>query len=172
MSIPRELSLDEDLNLRVVPVQECTALRHEPRQVCRYRLENNVVKAPFSGWKASELIFRVEESGPLQGRCGVRVRCAEGYYTEIGWEAGKNAIYLDRQHADGVCYDVQEYIRETAALPEIRIFTDSVGIELFADDGRIRASNNIYPDPGHTGLSLFAEDQACTVTLTGWELRL
>lgn len=169
MSLPRELHIDKQC-LTVTPVSECRLLRQGPSLVCRYGLNNSIQKAPFAGWKASELQLRIRPDSHQAGRCGVRVRCGESQYTEIGWDTGKNAVYLDRRNADGIYNDIQFYERKTPDAPVITIYTDSVGIELFADNGRIRSTNNTYPNPEHTDLFLFAENMSCVMTLEAWRL--
>ncbi len=187
MSLPRELHVDERQRLTVTPVSECQLLRQGTPLVCRYTLcgtsaprkeretlspgEGSVIqKAPFDGWKSSELCLTIQAESQQHGKCGVRVRGGNSNYTEIGWDSRKNAVYLDRRNADGIYNDIQYYDRETTKAPTITIYTDSVGIELFADNGKIRATNNIYPNPEHTELTLFAKDMDCVMTLEAWQL--
>lgn len=170
MSLPKELHINENKCLVVTPVPESKLLRMEPSSICRYNLDHAVQKAPFNGWKASELMLQIEAAPDQKGKCGVRVRGGNGYYTEIGWDAEKNRIYLDRRNSDGIYSDIQYYERELTEAPTIHIFTDSVGIELFADNGLVRSTNNTYPDPEHTEITLFSEDMKCMLTLEGWEL--
>lgn len=171
MSLPRELHINEDLCLTVTPVPETALLRQLPSSVCRYTLNNAVQKVPFSGWKASELQFQIQSLSEAKGTCGVRIRGGDGHYTEIGWNAAENKLYLDRRNSDGIYNDIQFYDRIRTDAPSITLYTDSVGIELFADQGLIRSTNNIYPDPSFTELELFTENMECILLLEGWELK-
>lgn len=171
MSLPRELHVNDQKCLTVKPVSECRLLRQESSCICRYTLNNSSQKVPFNGWKASELLLQIQSFSVKEGKCGVRVRSGNSQYTEIGWDIEKNAIYLDRRYSDGIYCDIQYYSREITDIPKITIYTDSVGIEIFADNGLIRATNNIYPDPDHTEIFLFTEETECLLTLEGWRLR-
>lgn len=170
MSIPRELDVDSTGQLTVSPAAETALLRQEPSDICRYILDHQIQKVPFLGHKASELRLSICADADSHGRCGVKIRGGNEHYTEIGWDTDKNAIYLDRRHSDGIYDDIQYFARTATGDPCIRIFTDSISVELFADNGNIRATNNIYPDPDHTELSLFSSGMRCILTLEGWRL--
>lgn len=171
MSLPRVLHINEQMELIATPISEISLLRQEPSRICRYLLKDAVQPLNFDGWKASELYLHVKNLSAPNGRCGVRIRCSESQYTEIGWDFEKKAVYLDRSHSDGVYNDIQYYECSIDATDKLHIFSDTVSLEIFDTHGFIRASNNIYPDEHSTGIELFSSETKCELTLEMWQLR-
>lgn len=174
MSISRVLSLDADNRLTAEPAPETALLRVTPSHVYRYVLKDARQTVPSDFSKAVEFVLTVDFSEAKTGCAGIAVRCsADGAReTRVYYDVARQALVLDRRLSDGIYNDVQAYpLKCRSGRVAVRLFVDSTSLELFADEGRIAASNNIYPQPEDTGTRLFAEGCRATMFLEGWVLR-
>ncbi|SFT16291.1 glycoside hydrolase family 32 protein [Paenibacillus sp. BC26] len=161
MTIPRELSLQPDGSIRMVPVPELEKLRGE-----RYEVESQVIEAdtevalPGIVSDAAEIIAVFDASHSDAAEFGLRLRCsADGSeYTEVGYRAADRTLYVNRDHAglgDGGISEVQLTSQDDGLL-KLHLFLDRSSLELFANDGEKTMTNRIYPQPDSLGASLFS----------------
>ena len=173
MSLPREMHLDAQGRLLLTPAAESALLRLSPSCVYRYDLSGAAQEIPFRFSKAAEFVLDLDAVAMNAGRAGIRVRgnAEADRYTEIGFDAESGTLYIDRTRSDGIYNDFQRFTVEKKEHIRLRLYTDSTSIELYADEGRVCASDNIYPDPEWTRVSLFAANTAAHMTLEAWNLK-
>jgi beta-fructofuranosidase len=172
MSLPRILSLDTSLQLIQTPAPELVSLREGPCRSVECRLADE--KRATRGFScAAEYRLTLDFGDSEGGAAGIALRIsADGSRkTVLRYDVREQILSLDRSRSDAFSGEIQAYLVPLRdGRVELCIFTDTTSIELFADGGRIAASNNLYPDPEDTGVELFAEG-CCSFLLEGWNLR-
>ena len=126
--------------------------------------------------KALEIIAEFEVG--TASEFGLKVRTGEGEETLIGYNVPAGELFVDRTKSGQVDFSTLFPSRETAPLAaknnrvELHIFVDWSSVEVFADDGRISITDQIFPKPSSDGLALFANGgTARLVSLHIWQLQ-
>ena len=94
---------------------------------------------------------------------GLRVRVGTGEQTAVGYNPKEQTVFIDRTLSGTVDFHESFARLHSAELHPINdtvrlhIFVDSSSVEVFANDGLITFSENIFPAEGSQGLELFAE---------------
>jgi fructan beta-fructosidase len=108
---------------------------------------------------------------------GLKVRTGQGEETLIGYNAIAGELFVDRTKSGQVAFSTLFPSRETAPLAakkgrvELHIFVDWSSVEVFADDGQVSITDQIFPKPSSEGLALFANGGiAKLVSLHIWQL--
>lgn len=110
-------------------------------------------------------------------RFGVNVRTGKDQFTQIGYDTSTNELYIDRTKSGDVSFDPKfpGVHRAPLALDngqlKLRIIVDASSVEVFADQGQVTLTDQIFPDPDSAGLSVFAEGGSAQVSsLDAWKL--
>jgi fructan beta-fructosidase len=126
--------------------------------------------------KALEIIAEFEVG--TASEFGLKVRTGPGEETLIGYDAVAGELFVDRTKSGQVAFSDLFPSRETAPLtPEkgrvkLHIFVDWSSVEVFAADGRVVITDQIFPKPSSDGLALFANGgMARLVSMHVWQLR-
>ncbi|SDE19380.1 beta-fructofuranosidase [Paenibacillus sp. UNCCL117] len=177
-TLPRELKLNDDGRLRMVPVAELKALRgsHAGLQE-RYVAAGSLVDIPELAGDALELIA-VFDAGDLSAAAefGIQVRCsADGReFTEIVYHTAERKLRVDRSRSgqgDGGVSEAELELLEDGRL-KLHLFVDRSSVELFANDGLKTMTNRIYPQLESLGVKIFARNANVRLqSLDGWLLR-
>ncbi|HEY5751862.1 MAG TPA: GH32 C-terminal domain-containing protein [Chthoniobacterales bacterium] len=108
---------------------------------------------------------------------GLKVRTGQDEETLIGYNAIAGELFVDRTKSGQVAFSTLFPSRETAPLAakkgrvELHIFVDWSSVEVFADDGQVSITDQIFPKPSSEGLALFANGGiAKLVSLHIWQL--
>lgn len=95
----------------------------------------------------------------------------------VGYDASSSNLYLDRRNSGFVSLSpsfpriVNAPYRPSGDQIKLRIFVDQCSIEIFADEGRLVLTSQIYPDPAGTGIELFSLGGKTTLSsLRAWPL--
>ncbi|BCG58827.1 hypothetical protein PUR_22520 [Paenibacillus sp. URB8-2] len=162
--------------LKFAPAEELKSLRKE-----YFHLERTV----FEG----ETVLEVQS---IQGVCleicaefdlldcqadaiGIKLRCSDDgeQETVLTYSLQSGELSFDRSRSDGWSEGVrtcQLDLRGRDTL-KLHIFVDTCVVEVFADDGRLTMTNNIFPDPDHVTLKLYSSGgKAEVVSLDIWNL--
>ena len=110
---------------------------------------------------------------------GVLVRRGPGEETAIGYDAQKQAIYVDRTRSGRIDFDKRFAGRHLAPAAldaqgrlTLRIIVDRSSVEVFGDGGVAVITDRVYPSPQSRGIALFARGGAGRlVELKAWRLR-
>lgn len=159
MTLARAVSL-RTVGGRVRLVQRPVAPAGEPAYACEEERVDRVVPLPV---RASRLRLRVELEPPASGRTGIRVRVGEDEHTEVGYDADRRCVYLDRTRsgetgfAPGFAAVHRAPYEPVEGLVTLDVLVDSTSVEVFAGEGEVALTDLVFPSPGSTGVALVAE---------------
>jgi fructan beta-fructosidase len=193
MSIPRDVSLEAregKVELVQTPIPELRKLRQgfgfDRKGLKGYSFDQNRLISEATSalglntlgarGKALEIIAEFEIN--TASEFGLKVRTGEGEETLIGYNVPAGELFVDRTESGQVDFSTLFPSREAAPLAaknnrvELHIFVDWSSVEVFADDGRISITDQIFPKPSSDGLALFANGGiARLVSLHIWQLQ-
>lgn len=174
LTLPRELALTrtpDGVRLIQRPPAELSRLRGQ-----HWRWENKTIAgasdllAGVSG-QALEIIAEFAAPPTLEpDRLGLRVRTGAGEATTIGYGVKQRLLYLDRTQSGRVDFNAGFPGIYLAPLPPVdgrirlHLFVDRTSVEVLANDGRAALTAQIFPDDASTGVELFSEGGAATLT--------
>lgn len=173
MTIPRVLSLKGDRGgIRLIqrPVIELESLREEKLQWENKQLTPaQPMTVKLSG---EQLEIRVKINAGDAKQLGLKLKGLNGEQTIIGYDAGAAAVYVDRLSSGNVAFHSAFACRHEAALQLdseflfLHLFVDRSSVEVFANDGVVAITDQIFPESRLAELELFAEDgQAQVISL-------
>ncbi|AEI40576.1 glycoside hydrolase family 32 protein [Paenibacillus mucilaginosus] len=178
MTLPRVMSLKtgpSGVRLVQEPVSGLQKLRREERQW------ENVPVTPGIN------ILSSEKSGTFEIECelelgsatevGLKLRQSESEETVVGYNASAQTLFIDRTRSGETGFHAAFGCRHEAPLEaregrlKLRLFVDHASVEVFANDGELVMTDQIFPDPGSTGLELYAlGGEARLISLRLYEL--
>jgi fructan beta-fructosidase len=105
---------------------------------------------------------------------GFDVRTGEGEQTRLTYSAAQQALSLDRRQSGDVGFSLEFPVSTSAPLQvspdrllDLRILVDRSSVEVFAEDGTVVFTDQIFPDLKSDGMGLFATGgQAAVKSLT------
>ncbi|MFI0452508.1 GH32 C-terminal domain-containing protein [Actinomadura sp. 6N118] len=177
-SFPRELSLktiDGKPQLVSQPVDALASLRRGKAA----KLDNTTVRSRTQTVRGGGQVLEIHTVlRQLDAkRFGINVRTGKGQLTQIGYDTTTSELYIDRTASGNVTFDATFPGVHRAPLPldhgqlKLRIIVDASSVEVYAGQGQVTLTDQIFPDPASTGLSVFANDGSAQVkTLTAWHL--
>ena len=181
MTVPRALALrktPDGLRLVQSPVAGLQSLRGR-----HHRIDGRPVPAgdtPLGGDGIEGLAVEiVAEFDPGDAEAfGLKVRQGKGEETVIGVDRRNASVYVDRTRSGAVGFSPHFPGRHAASLTvgdrpvRLHILVDATSVEVFADNGRVVLTDQIFPAPESRGISLFATGGAARLrALDAWELR-
>ncbi|MDD5600795.1 MAG: glycoside hydrolase family 32 protein, partial [Actinomycetota bacterium] len=175
MSIPRIVELDNKGHLKFKPVEELKILRD-----FHIRLEDIEVKAGLRklpeevGGKSLEIIAEFELKSCKAVEFGFNLSCSEdgSEETVVLYNVKAGELHFARRRLDLGSEDVRTYklgFNKGENL-KLHIFIDIYFLEIFADNGRVCLTNNLYSEI--RDINLFARDgRVKLVSLDLWKLK-
>ena len=179
-SIPREIYLrqyPEGLRLIQRPVKELEALRQSifhatdtdvdtiNSQTIKLTLDNSLeIFTEFSTDSASEF--------------GIKICMGEAEETVIGYDAGKQEIFLDRTRSGYITFSNDfAAVHRASLIPEqgkisMNIFIDACSVEVFANDGRVVISDLIFPTSQKINIEFYAHGDVGLNKMDIWKLQV
>ena len=169
LTIPRELSLNDEKKLIQKPVEELKQLRQK---------EHAVTVNDFTG----EMTLEQElEFGEIQldvhfsnqsTQFGLKLRCSEDGKEEtiLGIDTEKQVLFIDRAisgEGDGTRIEAPITLKDQAC--SLQIFLDRSSLEVFANDGETVVTTRIYPKQNSQSIKVYS-NQSLQTTLNLWEL--
>ncbi len=164
-SIPRMVSLactEAGIRIRQQPIPELEQLRSDnwfwPSQLvipgtnllAEVALDTAEINAEF-------------EIGTDTHDFGLRVFVGATEYTTIGYSIHTGQLYVDRTHSGDSSFHpafARRHVVDLAPIDgriRLRIFIDHSSVEVFANDGILTLTDQVFPSEGSVGLELFAE---------------
>ncbi|MFP4311083.1 MAG: GH32 C-terminal domain-containing protein, partial [Nitriliruptoraceae bacterium] len=108
---------------------------------------------------------------------GLRVRVGDGEATTIGYAVGTTEVFVDRRRSGDVTFSHTFPGVYPAPLPlddgvlDLRVLVDRSSVEVYAGDGRVVLTQQVFPDPDSIGVEVYAAGGATGATdLQIWEL--
>lgn len=180
-SLPRALELrttPEGIRLVQEPVEELQQLRGEPQRLGAREIPEGSMSLAGEGISgaAMEIIAEFELGDATE--VGLKVRTGEGEETLIGIDAAAEELYLDRTHSGDVSFHDEFSGRHTAPHPvedgrvRLHVFVDWSSVEVFARDGQVVITDQIFPSPESDGVELYAVGgPARLVSFEAWPIQ-
>jgi sucrose-6-phosphate hydrolase SacC (GH32 family) len=172
-TLPRELTLKivgGRIDLVQRPVPEVNALQPKASyeaDAVRVPVGTTGLDDPGARGQSLRLDLRLDVGD--SSAAGVRVRTGPGEQMVIGYDTRRQELYLDRRGSgqDGFSPEFAKVARAPLALPsgglKLQIYVDRSSVEVFADQGQVTLTDQIFPAAGSTGVELFADGGAATV---------
>jgi len=161
MSAPRELALARDGGgLRLVQrlPAELTAAWPAPRRFDGLAISEGAAALEDVCGETLLIDVTFDLAGASAAQLGLRVRVGGGAATTLGYDRAGEALYVEGAHtwrsADAAPQAVPYEVRDS--LLRLQILVDTASVELFADDGRVAITNQVFPGPDCAGVELFA----------------
>jgi len=173
MTMPRELRLvrtPSGVRLSQAPAPEFQAQRGQP-----YGRSNFTVPAgetlllPPLGL-VFELELAVDLPEAAAGTFGLRLRTGADQHTAIGCTPGARTLFIDRRRSGLSAFHDDFPALHSAPLAaqdgriRLRLFVDRSSVELFANDGTVVLTDQIFPTGEEMQVELFAGDTPLTIS--------
>jgi fructan beta-fructosidase len=180
MTVPRDLALaraPEGLRLIQRPSPELARLRRAQRSWSDQTIADGELALEGLRGDVLEIVAVFGVEAAAAERFGVQVRAGEQERTTIGYDARRGELYVDRENAGlsapGFALpQVAPLALEDRPLT-LQIFVDRTSVEVFANDGRVVLTSQIFPSAGSDGVALFsAGGTARLLALDVYELGL
>ncbi|MGO4271825.1 glycoside hydrolase family 32 protein [Paenibacillus sp. TAF58] len=163
MTLPRELTLTkeaEGVRLLQKPIRELQAQRRDEKNWAAFELKSSEITV--SQGELLEIIAEFEFDDALE--FGLKLRASETEETIVGYSTHEQLLFVDRSrsgvidfHADFACKHSALLEAETGNV-KMRIFVDRSSIEVFANDGKLVMTDQIFPLSSSAGIKLYAKD--------------
>lgn len=180
MTLPRELRLRrtaEGVLLVQAPAAEMERLRARHTSHADRTLSPDATVWEHDVSEAMEIIVRFDLAQASE--CGIRVHTGGRAQTTIGYDAGADAVFVDRTHSGKTDFSSAFPGRQSGPLAPksgritLRIYLDRSSVEVFANDGEAVISSAIFPEAAITSLECYAEGgEARLLSLDMYSLRL
>lgn len=168
MTVPRELTLTDDggdggIRMKQEPVEELQQLRLPALELNDVAAADGILELPGAAGEAYEVIAEFEAGTATADIFGFNVHAGEGQKTAVGYDAGSGKLFIDRTRSGIVSFNGKfgeapheaEYTAGNTL--KLHLLVDKTSVELFADDGSIVFTDQLFPEPGLNKLELFAE---------------
>jgi fructan beta-fructosidase len=181
MSIPRVLHLQTVARrpqLTFSPVSSVESLR-EPRP---FTATANGLSGTTTlhgrGASGDTLDIVAEFKARDADKFGLNVRVGNGQHTSIGYDVRRGGVYVDRTQSGNVAFSPQFPSVEFAPLKlgsgmvTLRVLVDRSSVEVFANDGRVTITDQIFPDRSSQAVQVFSDGgRAQLQNITIWKLK-
>jgi len=180
MTLPRELRLRrtaEGVLLVQAPAAEMERLRARHTSHADRTLSPDAAVWERDVSEAMEIIVQFDLGQASE--CGIRVHTGGRAQTTIGYDAGADAVFVDRTRSGKTDFSSAFPGRQCGPLAPksgritLRIYLDRSSVEVFANDGEAVISSAIFPEAVTTSLECYAEGgEARLLSLDMYSLRL
>jgi levanase len=183
MSLPRELTLTKTkgkTELRSTPVPQLKALRKPaPVHISAARLLQGTTTLRARGASGDTLEIKSRFRARDAEKFGLNVRVGNGEKTVIGYDVFRKGVYLDRTRSGRVDFSTTFPSTEFAPVKpdangdiRLHIYVDRSSVEVFANDGRVAITDQVFPQPDSDNIQLFSTGgRAQLKELTIWQLK-
>ena len=157
LTLPRQIRMCPDGKLASEPVQEVEQLREQEQYYAPCVIEE---ATPFSFTAGDgvhcEIIASFDLSETSAQQIVFRLRGATEQETKLEFHLVKGEMIFDRTRSGNISALQRKCPLESASQSQltVRIFMDSISIEVFTDNGRTTMTNNIFSIPESNELSI------------------
>ncbi|MBF0289841.1 MAG: glycoside hydrolase family 32 protein [SAR324 cluster bacterium] len=158
ITLPRQVSLCSDGKLRSQPASEVEQLRENPRRYGARTIEDN---APFDFEAGDgvhgEILATFDLTESTAEAIGFVLRGSEDQQTLLEFDLRLGEMIFDRTNSGNISAHQRRCLLESASQSQlfVRIFLDSISVEVFTDGGRTTMTNNVFSDPASSNLSVY-----------------
>ena len=182
LSVPRVLTLQttpDGVRLVQQPVAELARLRGARRHIQTQSIAEGTHSLVAKGISGKALDIVAEFDQGTASEFGLLVRAGGNDATVIGIDGATKQLFVDRSHSGQTGFHPTFAGRQTAPVTldgrrvRLRILVDRSSVEVFADDGRVVLTDQVFPLGANTGVSLYAKGGvARLVSLDAWPMAL
>jgi fructan beta-fructosidase len=179
-SLPRTLALratSEGIRLVQQPASELQTLRGPRRTLAAQPIGEGTTSLASQGIAGMALEIVAEFEVGTATELGLMVRTGEREETAIGIDPRARRLFVDRSQSGQVGFHRQFDGRHTAPLPvkdgrvRLHVFVDWSSVEVFAANGEVVVTDQIFPAPESDGVALYARGgTAGLVSFDAWPL--
>jgi fructan beta-fructosidase len=182
MTFPRKLALaetEDGLRLTQGPVREIESLRQDHVALRNARWSDLQALLARRKWPDTlELVAKLE----LQGTRDVAFELRKGsaHETRVGYDAKRNAYYIDRTRSNNALsgsefasrHEAPALSLSRAGLIRMHILLDRSSVELFGNHGLVAITDLIFPDRSDDGTGAYVDgDPPKIISLDIWTLQ-
>jgi levanase len=177
-SIPRELGLQRingRIQLTQQPVAQVASLHLGRSMTARNLAITGTVPL---GTRGSTLDLEGVFAAGTAKQFGVNVHTGNGQRTTIGYDTTTQTVFIDRTKSGDVAFDPTFGGRQSAPLKlvhgtvRLRVLVDTSSVEVFTDQGQVVLTDQIFPGPTSSGVSLFSTGGTAHLqTGVAWKVR-
>lgn len=179
-SLPRSLALrttSQGIRLVQQPVAELQKLRGARHVIAPQPIGEAAVSLAAQGIAGTALEIVAEFEVGTAAELGMKVRAGGREETVIGIDPRAGRLFVDRTRSGQVGLHPEFGRRHTAPLRvkdgrvKLHVFVDWSSVEVFAVDGEVVVTDQVFPSPDSDGVSLYARGgTARLVSLEAWPL--
>jgi fructan beta-fructosidase len=183
MTIPRTVALRrtaDGLRLIQAPVEGVRGLRRRQQTVRARQVPPGDVGLADEGIEGLALEILAEfEPGDAES-FGLKVRRGHGEETVIGADCRAGEVFIDRSRSGEVKFSphfpgrhaARRAAADRASPILLHVLVDATSVEVFADNGTVVLTDQIFPNPESAGVSLYSTGGTARLrSLAAWELR-
>jgi len=163
LTVPRELTLGEDLHVHAVPARELTALREDTVDFGSFELGANEDKLLLEDAESVEIELEVDLTRTTSERVGLNVhKTPDGHHTFVCYDDLAHRVVIDRR-------DSGKGDRGYRGAPftgdhlSLRVLVDRGSIEVFVNGGQETVTSFSFPNEGPRAVELTSESGSIAV---------
>jgi fructan beta-fructosidase len=179
-SLPRTLALrttSRGIRLVQEPVRELQRLRGRRRTIAARPIPEGDMSLASQAVAGTTLEMQVELDAGSAAEFGLKVRTAAHEETVIGIDPRARQLFVDRSRSGQVDFHPAFSGRHIAPLPidngrvRLHVFVDWSSVEVFAANGEVVVTEQIFPAPQSDGVAVYARGgTARLLSLDAWPL--
>lgn len=164
LTIPRELSLDENLNLISKPLAELTQLRTDTVDFGAFDMGVNDTFVLGEDLSPVEIEAEFDLDATTSDRIGFLVHKTSGCsHTFVGYDDLAGTVFIDRR-LTGNGDRGYRAVQLRGSKLKLRIFVDQGSIEIFANDGEETLTSLSFPNAGPRSIEITSESGTIAVS--------
>ena len=178
MTLPRTLQLekrDGEWILLQQPVAAIEKLRYEPYQATHLRISGS--KSIPVKTQVAEIDLSIQPVDATDA--GIRIMVGGNKSMTIGYYKESGILYIDRSNSGNTTFhpEFAKWLRTEVPVTikdrlRLRIFIDKSLVEVYANDGEVVLTAQVFPEPSQTGIELFSNGEKSMVnSIKVWRLR-
>ena len=167
-SLPREISIKkygQDYMLVQQPLPSFKSLRTIILDTQKI-VDNHVMPL---GINNTQIEIDAELQPSSKSIAGIKLAVGNGHFAEIGYDAVKHVLFMDRSHSANQSFDSNFKKMPHFETPlllqnkfiKLQIFFDNSVIEVFANDGEKAMTMQVFPGKEENGISIFSKNGQC-----------
>ncbi|TES56775.1 hypothetical protein E2L07_03750 [Halalkalibacterium halodurans] len=155
--------VDDELVLTQTPVKELQSLRGKKRSWSDQSVSSsNELLAEAEG-DTLEIIAEIDWTKTTANELGFHVRKGEGEWTAVGIDRTENNVYVDRTQSGEVHFHPDFAAKHLAPFHEeetvkVHLLVDRSSVEVFFNEGEVVFTEQIFPDHDSLGVELFGDE--------------